>query len=105
MYSRVTSLEIDPVRMSVEGALARYQDEVLPRLREEEGYEGILMLATPEGKGLVDTLWATAEDAERGVEGGLYADTIERFVTVFRAPPGREHYEVMFAEAPSLAAG
>jgi hypothetical protein len=105
MYSRVTSLEIDPVRMSVEGALARYKDEVLPRLREEQGYEGILMLATPEGQGLVITLWATAADAERGVEGGLYSDTIERFVTIFRAPPGREHYEVMFAEAASLAAG
>jgi hypothetical protein len=105
MYSRVTSLEIDPVRISVEGALDRYRDEMLPRLREQDGYEGILMMATPDGHGLVITLWATAEDADRGIEGGFYSEVMERFMTVFKAPPGREHYEVMFAEAPSLAAG
>jgi len=102
MYSRVTSLEIDPVRISVEGALARYREEILPRLREEEGYEGILMMATPEGQGLVVTLWATEADARRG---NIHSEAIERFTTVFKAPPGREQYEVMFAEAPSLAAG
>jgi heme-degrading monooxygenase HmoA len=106
MYSRVTSLEIDTLRIGTDDALSRYRSEVLPRLREEEGFEGVLVLATHEGAGLVISFWATEADARRGTdqEGGLYAETIARFTTIFRAPPGREQYEVVLADAPALAA-
>jgi heme-degrading monooxygenase HmoA len=104
MHSRVTLLEIDTVRMSVESAFARFREEVVPQLADQEGYEGLLVMANPDGRGMIVTLWATEEAARAGVEaGGFYAEAIGRFLTVFRSPPGRDHYEVLVADVPALA--
>jgi heme-degrading monooxygenase HmoA len=102
MYSRITLLELDPLRFDVAAALERFQELVLPELREQRGYEGVYLLASPEAKGVVITLWETEEDAESALTRGFYAAQLEKFVTLFRAPPGRESYEVVFAEAPEL---
>ena len=64
MYARITLLELDPLRFDVAAALERFQELVLPELREQHGYEGVYLLASPEGKGVVITLWASEEDAE-----------------------------------------
>jgi hypothetical protein len=58
MYSRVTQLEIDTVRIELYQALAVFREQVEPMLREQE---------------------------------------------VFRSPPGRESYEVLYADAPAPA--
>jgi hypothetical protein len=62
-------------------------------------------MRTPEGKGLVLTLWATQEAATAGIESGYYAEQLAQFVTFMRQPPGREQYEVIRAEAPDAVAG
>lgn len=103
MYSRITLLELDPLRFDVATALERFRELVLPELREQRGYKGVYLLASPEGKGVVITLWASEEDAESALRRGFYAAQLEKFVTIFRAPPGREGYEVVFAEASELA--
>jgi hypothetical protein len=97
VYSRVTLLEIDTLRVDVEDVLERFEDEILPRVREMPGYEGVAVMVTPEGKGMV---W----DSEEAVEAsaGLAASAVEEFVTVYRAPPGREHYRVAYAEMPRV---
>jgi hypothetical protein len=102
MYSRVTLLEIDTMRVAMEDALAVFSEQVHPRLTELEGYEGVLVLTTPEGKGMLVSFWESREaaDASASFAGG----ELERFVTLFRAPPGREHYEVAFAELPEVLA-
>ena len=82
-----------------------FRGEVLPQLREQDGYEGILVLATPDGRGLLLTLWETEEAADAQAATGFYAEQLERYVTLFRSPPGRERYEVAFADAPALAIG
>ncbi len=96
MYSRVTLLEIDTMRVSMDDAAALFREQVVPGLREEYGYEGSVALATPEGKGIIITFWATEEGARDAT--GFAADELERFVTLFKAPPGREVYEVAFAD-------
>lgn len=101
MYSRVTLLEIDTVRHTVGGAVELFREAVLPRLRELDGYEGIFVLATPEGKGLLMSLWESEEAAEAST--AFAAEELERFVTLFRAPPGREQYEVVLAEPPAVS--
>jgi len=103
MYSRVTLLELDSVRVPTEQALARFRDEVVPRLHEQDGFEGVLVLLTPEGKGMLITLWSTEEDVTRSA--AFAAAEIQRFTEMmfFRAPPGREHYEVALAELPGVA--
>ena len=103
MYSRVTLVEIDPVRMDVDSAVERFKDEVVPGLEEAPGYEGAIVLSTPEGKGMVVTLWETAEAA--GASAGLASEAVESFMTFFKAPPGREHYEVVYLDPPAVPVG
>lgn len=101
MYSRVTLLEIDTMRADVDEAVAVYREQVMPRLRDQDGFEGVVVLATPEGKGMIVTFWETEEGARDA--SGFAAGELERYVTMFRAPPGREHYEVVYADMPSVS--
>jgi hypothetical protein len=100
MHARATLLEIDTLRIGVDTALATFEAEVLPGLREQPDYEGVLVLSNGEGKGLIVTFWATAEGADIG-EQGPYAHTLADYMTLFRSPPGRERYEVALAELPA----
>ena len=102
MYSRITLLEFDPVRFDVSETLERFKTVVLPELQDQPGYEGAIVLANDEAKGLVLTLWASKEDADAGLATGFWAAQVERFVTLYAAPPGREGYEVVHAETPEL---
>ena len=101
MYARVTQLEIDTLRVGVDEALALFREEVVPVMREQEGYQGAYVLATTDGKAVLISFWETEEQA---AETPFYSGLIAEFVTLFRAPPGRESYEVRFADAPVVAA-
>ena len=96
MYSRVTLLEIDTMRVDVDDAAEIFRAKVAPGLAEQEGYEGAVALVTPEGKGMIVTFWATEEGARDA--SGFASAELERYVTMFRSPPGREYYEVAFAD-------
>jgi heme-degrading monooxygenase HmoA len=78
---------------------------VVPALREQDGYEGVYVLISPEGQALALTFWTDEEAAEAGIAGGrsFYAEQVEKFVTIYRAPPGRETYDVVLAETPTTA--
>ena len=39
------------------------------------------------------------------VTRSFYAEQIEKFVTLYRSPPGREMYDVVVADAPAVAVG
>ena len=104
MFARVTALEIDTLRVGVDDAVALFEEVVLPELHEQEGFGGVYVLATPEGKGLLLSLWETADQAAADQETGFYADVLERFVTLYRSPPGRESYEVKLSELAVPAA-
>jgi hypothetical protein len=103
MYSRVTLLEIDTLRVGIDEILERFETEILPRVREMPGYEGVTVLVTPEGKGMIVSFWDTEEAVE--ASAGLAATAVEEFVTLYRSPPGREHYRVAFAEMPRVTVG
>jgi len=101
MYSRVTLLEIDTVRVDIDEAAELFRAEVAPRLAEQEGYEGAVALVTPEGKGMIITFWETEEWAQDA--SGIASAELERNLTMFRSPPGREYYEVAFADMTGVA--
>jgi heme-degrading monooxygenase HmoA len=103
MVARVTLAEIDAVRTRVEDAIQLFEESVVPALREQDGYEGVYVLVTPEGKALVMTFWEDEEAAQSGLASGHYARQLEKFGTFFRAPPGRETYDVVVADAPAGA--
>jgi heme-degrading monooxygenase HmoA len=100
MYARVTPFELDTVRMPLHAALAHFKEVVLPELRAQPGYEGLQVLTTPAGSGLLISLWADEAAAEAGVASGFYDEQIARFLTLLRTPPGRDHYEVIYTDAP-----
>ena len=100
MFSRVTLLEIDTLRITIPEAVAMFEDKVLPQLREQEGYEGVVVLANPEGKAMLVSVWEDEEAAR--ASAGFAAGALEEFVAIFRAPPGRDHYEVVLAEMPDV---
>jgi hypothetical protein len=104
MYARLTLLEIDTVRVSMTAALAKFEAEIAPRLKERPGYRGVYVLTTPDGKGALLSLWETEEEA--AIQGGdaFYGDALGRFATLFRAAPGRERYEVALADLPARVA-
>jgi heme-degrading monooxygenase HmoA len=99
MFARLTLFEIDILRISLDAALEQFEELVVPAARKREGYKGMYVMRTPEGKGLIMSLWASEEAAVAGVESGYYDEQVAKFVTVFRMPSGREHYEVVFSEA------
>jgi len=100
MHSRVTLLDIDTLRVDVDDVVARYESEILPHVRDLPGYEGVAVMVTPEGKGMVVSFWDSEETVE--ASAGMAASAVEEFVTIYRAPPGREHYRVVFAEMPRV---
>ncbi len=105
MVAHVTLADIDLVRVSLDAVTELYRESVVPALQEEPGYCGVYGLATPEGKAMVITFWETEEDAQRHIASGVYDEQVQKFVTFYRATPGRESYEVMVADLPAVKTG
>lgn len=100
VYARVTTVEIDPIRIDIAEAVEMYENDVVPALRELDGYCGSYVFTNPDGKALLVAFWETEEQAEVNPGAGFYPETLARYATVFRAPPGRDRYEVAFADTP-----
>ena len=105
MVAQVTLADIDLVRVSLEAVTDLYRQSVVPALQQEPGYCGAYGLATPEGKAIVITFWDTEEDAQRHIASGVYDEQVQKFVTSYRATPGRETYQVMIADMPGVKVG
>lgn len=103
MYSRVTLLEIDTMRVGVGEATELFTSEVLPELRTHHGFEGAVVLANPDGKGMIITVWDTEEAA--AAAASFSTSVLERYVALFKSPPGREYYQVAYAEMPGVTVG
>ena len=103
MFARVTLFEIDTCRIGLDEALEQFKELIVPVARKQAGYEGMYVMRTPEGKGLILSMWSNEEAATAGVSSGYYDEQVAKFVTIYRAPPGREGYEVVFAEMPGVA--
>ena len=103
MIARATMAEIDPVRMSVDEAVELFRESVVPALHQQPGYEGVYVLVSPEGQALVLTFWESEDAADAGLAGSrsFYSEQVKKFVTLYRAPPGRETYEVVLVEEPA----
>lgn len=103
MFSRLTLLEIDTMRIDVTDAVALFRMQVLPQLQLQPGYEGATVLTTPDGKGAILSFWATEADAQASHQ--FATAELERNVTIFREAPGREQYEVAYSDFPRVEVG
>jgi heme-degrading monooxygenase HmoA len=102
MVARVTLAEVDVVRTNLDDLIEFYKHAVMPAQHEQDGYEGGYVLTTPDGKALVIAFWRDEAAAEAGVASGFYGEQVQKFVTVFKAPPGREMYDVAVADVPAV---
>ena len=100
MYARVTQLELDTTRITLDEAVEMFRAEVLPQLRELPEYDATFVLANPDGKALLLTFWETEEAAEANAPTGQYSEHLAQYAAIFRAPPGRERYAVLVADQP-----
>jgi hypothetical protein len=87
--------------MSLPDAIEVFKERVLPRLRARPECDGVMALATPEGRGMLLSFWETAEAADEAVKSGFYDEQVAEFTMFLRQPPGREHYEVVLQEMNS----
>lgn len=85
------------MRTTVDEAQRLFDEQVLPVIEQQPGLIGVYVMRTPEGKGMVVTLWSDEQAAESGVASGYYQAQVAKFVTFMRQPPGREQYEVIHA--------
>ena len=72
----------------------------MPDLRVQPGYQGVYVLHTGKGSGLLMSLWASEDAADAGINSGYYDRQISKLITVFKEPPGREHHQVAYCELP-----
>lgn len=105
MVARVTLADVDLVRTSLEAAIERYRELVVPAQHAQDGFEGGYVLTTPEGRALVMTFWRDDAAADAGLTSGFYDEQVRKFVTTYRAQPGRETYDVAIADVPVHRAG
>lgn len=103
MFSRVTQLEIDTVRFGVDEAVDLFREQVLPALHEQDGYAGATVLTTPDGKALLITIWESEQAASAAA--GFANEQLSHYATLFASPPGRDHYEVAYADMPGVLVG
>ncbi len=92
--------EINMLRISLDDALEKFKELIVPEARKQQGYKGMYVMRTPEDKDLVMSLWASEETTTTSLTRGYYEEQLAKCVTIFRVPPGREHYEVVSTEPP-----
>lgn len=93
MHARVVDLRVRPV--DTKEMVRVYREEVVPAAREQEGFEGAMLLTDPEtGIAISITLWETAAEREAAVSGGFYDEKIEKFARLLAGTPVRKHYDV-----------
>lgn len=102
MVSRITLLEIDTLRVDIASVRERFEREVVPVLREHAGYLGVIAQTTPEGKAVLVSLWESRDALDEAA--AFAAEALEDFATAFRSPPGREAYDVVYADLERLPA-
>jgi hypothetical protein len=99
MYARVTTVEASPARL--DATTHFFQEQVLPRLEQMDGFKGFIALGDPQrGKLLGVALWESkevmqpTEEVVSDIRGGIPHPLGGAEVEV-------ENYEVFILEVPS----
>lgn len=103
MYARVATVHVQ--REKLDDAIRVYDEQVVPALQEQPGFEGVELLVNREtGHGISITRWTTREAQLASETSGFYRDQVAHFRGLFDATPIREIYEIaVMADAVSLA--
>jgi hypothetical protein len=94
----LTEVDIDLDKVSIDEVVNRFRAAVLPSLQEQPGYRGVYVMGTPEGRGMIVSLWATEQAANATHDGDWYHGVLTDFATFFRQDPGRSTYEILISD-------
>ena len=80
----------------VDPALAIYEEEYLPLLKQQPGFQGVIWLADQsQGTGLGVSLWTSLEQMQAADQvGGFFPDVLSRLAAYFAAPAVMGYYDI-----------
>ena len=97
MFARVSTAQTTPD--SWDESLAIWREQVLPRLRQQQGFKGIVVFGDRKtNKAGSVTLWETEADAEASRNSGQMRDALASLAPVLAGQPTMEHHEVAILE-------
>ena len=100
MYARVAEAKI--LRSQRDEALRLLQDLVVPRVRSEQGFKGLIVLIDPvTDDGMAITLWETEADMTNSWDVGSGRANIAAFMQLYAVPAMVDTYEVIVFEVPA----
>jgi hypothetical protein len=92
MFCRVTLAEFLPEKADEGFAVVR--DSVLPTIKEQHGFQGLMLLRDPiTGSATMVTLWEAEADMEMSASGN-YPTQVAKLQPFLARPPSRVIYEV-----------
>ena len=98
MFARVTYVSI--ISDKLDEAIKIYQESVIPAAKAQKGFKGAYFLTDRKtGEGLFMALWASEGDAIAGEDTGYYQEQLNKFTGLFNAPPIRDEYYEVSAQA------
>ena len=94
LAARVITLPVP--REHVDPALAIYEEEYLPLLKQQPGFQGVIWLADQsQGTGLGVSLWTSLEQMQAADQvGGFFPDVLSRLAAYFAAPAVMGYYDI-----------
>lgn len=93
MHAGMTIFRVRPGK--TEEVVGIYLGSVVPAMREQRGFQGVLVLSNPDiDEGYAITLWDTENDAETFESSGTYREQVAKFGSTLAEPPVRKVYEV-----------
>lgn len=93
MHAVVMTFRVAPGK--TEEAVLIYLGSVVPKMREQRGFRGGLVLSNAKvDEGYTIALWETQEDVETYERSGVYGEQLAKFGNLLAEPPTREIYEV-----------
>jgi heme-degrading monooxygenase HmoA len=94
MFGRVITIQVDPGDM--DKTISIYGDDVIPALKQQEGFVGALLLGDRKtGKNVSITMWDSEESLNAGLQSGFTKEQIDKFSPVFKAKPTPEDLEIL----------
>ena len=88
MHAGVLTFRVAPGKM--EKAVLIYLGSVVPKMREQRGFRGGLVLSNPEvDEGYTITLWETQDDPETYESSGAYREQVAKRGDTLAEPPTR----------------
>jgi heme-degrading monooxygenase HmoA len=93
MHARVTTVQLRPDK--VDDSIALYQQEILPVITAQPGYQGVYLFTDrATGNGVSITLWNSEAEAQAYETSGTYRQLVAKLAPNFAAPPTLATYDV-----------